>query len=431
MDCKMLKNALQSGEYDGVFKTLYPNTYNNAADRYTDAVNEFEKLFGDSDGVRLFSAPGRTEVGGNHTDHQHGCVMAASVDLDVIAVARLNNDNVIRIKSKGFDMDEIDLSVLTPVDSETEHAASLIRGVAARFSELGCKIGGFDAYTTSNVLKGSGLSSSAAFEVLVCTMLSSLYNDDKMDSVEKAIVSQYAENVFFGKPCGLMDQMACSVGGFVAIDFNNTAKPVIEKIDFDFGSVGHSLCIVDTGGCHADLTDDYAGIPTEMKAVASFFGKDVLRDVDEAQFYEKIAELRKNVSDRCILRAVHFFDDNRRAQQMCDALKNGDFEQFKAIVSDSGISSMTLLQNVFSSSNPDEQGLSLALALTSKIIGKNGAWRVHGGGFAGTIQAYVPNELLDNYKSQIESIFGAGSCYVLNIRPVGGIEVTPNTSFVR
>lgn len=425
MNCKMLKDKLYGGEYGNVFKTLYPNTYSTAADRYAAAVDEFEKLFGSDNGVRLFSAPGRTEVGGNHTDHQHGCVMAASVDLDVIAVARKNDDNIIRIKSKGFDMDVIDLEKLNPVDDEAEHAAALIRGVAARFKELGYNIGGFDAYTTSNVLKGSGLSSSAAFEVLVCTLLNSLYNGDKMDSVEKAIVSQYAENVFFGKPCGLMDQMACSVGGFVSIDFKDTAKPVIEKVDFDFKAVGHSLCIVDTGGCHADLTDDYAGIPTEMKAVAAFFGKDVLREVDENEFYAKMPELRKNVSDRGILRAVHFFDDNRRAQDMRDALKNGDFEQFKAIVSDSGMSSMTLLQNVFSSSNPEEQGLSLALALTAKILGKNGAWRVHGGGFAGTIQAYVPVELLDGYKSQIESVFGSGSCYVLNVRPVGGVEVTP------
>ena len=425
MNCKMLKDKLYGGEYGNVFKTLYPNTYSTAADRYAAAVDEFEKLFGSDNGVRLFSAPGRTEVGGNHTDHQHGCVMAASVDLDVIAVARKNDDNIIRIKSKGFDMDVIDLEKLNPVDDEAEHAAALIRGVAARFKELGYNIGGFDAYTTSNVLKGSGLSSSAAFEVLVCTLLNSLYNGDKMDSVEKAIVSQYAENVFFGKPCGLMDQMACSVGGFVSIDFKDTAKPVIEKVDFDFKAVGHSLCIVDTGGCHADLTDDYAGIPTEMKAAAAFFGKDVLREVDENEFYAKMPELRKNVSDRGILRAVHFFDDNRRAQDMRDALKNGDFEQFKAIVSDSGMSSMTLLQNVFSSSNPEEQGLSLALALTAKILGKNGAWRVHGGGFAGTIQAYVPVELLDGYKSQIESVFGSGSCYVLNVRPVGGVEVTP------
>lgn len=426
MNCKMLKDNLYSGEYESVFKTLYPNTYITAASRYAEAVDEFAKLFGSCDGVRLFSSPGRTEVGGNHTDHQHGCVMAASVDLDVIAVARKNNDNIIRIKSKGFDMDVIDLSHLTPVDSETEHAAALIRGVAARFNKLGYEIGGFDAYTVSNVLKGSGLSSSAAFEVLVCTLLNSLYNDGKMDSVEKAIVSQYAENTFFGKPCGLMDQMACSVGGFVSIDFKDTAKPVIEKVDFDFKSVGHSLCIVDTGGCHADLTDDYAGIPTEMKAVAKFFGKDVLREVDETEFYRKLPELRKSVSDRGILRAVHFFDDNRRAIEMRDALKNGDFEQFKAIVSDSGMSSMTLLQNVFSSSNPAEQGLSLALALTAKILGKNGAWRVHGGGFAGTIQAYVPNDLLDTYKSKIESVFGVGSCYVLNVRPVGGVEITPH-----
>ncbi len=426
MNAKSLKNELSSGKYEQSFKTLYPGTYDSAADRYCEAVDEFVALFGDGENIRLFSAPGRTEVGGNHTDHQHGCVLAASVDLDVIAVAKKNDDNIIRIKSKGFDMDTIDLAKLTPQSEETERAAALIRGVAARFNELGYKIGGFDAYTTSNVLKGSGLSSSAAFEVLVCTLLNSLYNDEKMDAVEKAIVSQYSENKFFGKPCGLMDQMASSVGGFVSIDFNDVAKPIIEKVNFDFASVGHSLCIVDTGGCHADLTDDYAGIPTEMKQVAAFFGKDVLRNVDEKEFYNNIAKLREKVSDRGILRAIHFFDDNRRAIELKDALKSKDFDRFKKIITQSGFSSSTLLQNVFSSSNPDEQGLSLALAITAKILNGKGAYRVHGGGFAGTIQAFVPNEMLDEYKSEMEKIFGKGSCYVLSVRPLGGVEVKEN-----
>lgn len=424
MNSEQLINSINSGCFDNTFKVLYPLTNDTSKQRYTEAVNEFVELFGDGD-IRLFSAPGRTEVGGNHTDHQHGCVLAASVDLDVIAVAKRNSDNVIRIKSKGFKQDDIDLSELTPQKEETEHAASLIRGVAARFKELGYNIGGFDAYTTSNVLKGSGLSSSAAFEVMVCTLLNSLYNEEKMDSVEKAIVSQYAENVFFGKPCGLMDQMACSVGGFVSIDFNDVSKPIIEKVVFDFNSVNHSLCIVDTGGCHADLTDDYAAIPAEMKNVAEFFGKEVLRDVSEDEFYAKIKELRSVASDRAILRAIHFFNDNRRAILLKDALKSGDFDKFRQIICESGISSQSWLQNVFSSSNPQEQGLSLALALTSRILNGKGAYRVHGGGFAGTIQAFVPHDMLELYKSSMEQVFGEGSCYVLNIRPVGGVEITP------
>ena len=424
MVSESLRNNILTGVYDNTFSKLYPTTKNTAAERYAEAIDKFVEIFGDGE-IRLFSAPGRTEVGGNHTDHQHGCVLAASVDLDVIAVAKINNDNVIRIQSKGYKMDEIDLNILTPQDNETEHAASLIRGVAARFKELGYNIGGFDAYTTSNVLKGSGLSSSAAFEVLVCTMLNGLYNDGKMNSVDKAIVSQFAENKFFGKPCGLMDQMACSVGGFVAIDFNDVAKPVIEKVDFDFNSVEHALCIVDTGGSHSDLTDDYAGIPTEMKSVAEYFGKAVLRDVDENEFYAKMQELREKVSDRAILRSMHFFDDNNRAVLLRDALKNGNFEQFKSIILESGFSSLTMLQNVFSSANPAEQGLTLALSLTKRILNGKGAYRVHGGGFAGTIQAFVPNDILFTYKTEIEKVFGQGSCYVLSIRPVGGVEITP------
>lgn len=419
-----LKAELSSGKYENTFKRLYPNS-TNAAERYFYVIDKFVEKYGDSDGLRLFSAPGRTEVGGNHTDHQHGCVLAAGVDLDVIAVARKNNDGIIRIQSEGFKEDIIDLKILTPQTDEIEHAPALVRGVAARFHDLGYEIGGFDAYTTSNVLKGSGLSSSAAFEVLVCTLLNSLYNDEKMNSVEKAIVSQYAENNFFNKPCGLMDQMACSYGGFVGIDFNDPQNPIIEKVDFDFTAVNHSLCIVDTGGCHADLTPDYAAVPTEMKAVAEFFGKDVLREVDEREFYSKIPELRKKINDRAVLRAIHFFDDNRRAVKLKECLKSNDFEGFKQTIIESGRSSLQCLQNVHSSADPYEQGLTLALTLTEKILKGKGAFRVHGGGFAGTIQAFVPNEMLYEYKTEIEKVFGNGKCYVLSIRPVGGVEVTP------
>lgn len=419
-----LKAELRSGKYENTFKKLYPNS-KNTQERYCYVVDKFVEKYGDGEGLRIFSAPGRTEVGGNHTDHQHGCVLAAGVGLDVIAVARKNDDGIIRIQSEGFAEDIIDLKILTPQTDEIEHAPALVRGVAARFHDLGYEIGGFDAYTTSNVLKGSGLSSSAAFEVLVCTLLNSLYNDEKMDSVEKAIVSQYAENNFFNKPCGLMDQMACSYGGFVGIDFNDPANPIIEKIDFDFTAVNHSLCIVDTGGCHADLTPDYAAVPAEMKAVAEVFGKDVLREVDENEFYSRIAEIREKTNDRAVLRAIHFFNDNRRAVQLKNSLKAGDFEGFKNTIIASGRSSLQCLQNVFSSVNPYEQGLTLALSLTEKILNGSGAFRVHGGGFAGTIQAFVPNELLYTYKTEIEKVFGEGKCYVLSIRPVGGVEVTP------
>ena len=424
-NAESLKKALLSGNYDKTFEKLYPNSQ-NVADRYVRCVDRFVNKYGDSDGLRLFSAPGRTEVGGNHTDHQQGCVLAAGVDLDVIAVARKTDTGIIRIQSEGFAEDIIDLSVLTPQEDEVEHAPALVRGVAARFKQLGYEIGGFDAYTTSNVLKGSGLSSSAAFEVLVCTLLNSLYNDEKMDSVEKAIVSQYAENEFFKKPCGLMDQMACSYGGFVGIDFDDTANPVIEKVDFDFKAVNHSLCIVDTGGCHADLTADYAAVPAEMKAVAAYFGKGVLRDVDEDEFYSSIPKLRETVSDRAILRAIHFFNDNRRAVELKEKLKANDFDGFKQTILESGKSSLQCLQNVFAASNPSEQGLTLALTLTEKILNGKGAFRVHGGGFAGTIQAFVPNDILPEYKQKIEKVFGEGKCYVLSIRPVGGVEITPD-----
>ena len=422
---QQLADDIQTGAYSQAFSYLYCQKSDAAPSRYQQALQSFRKLFGDGPDIRLFSAPGRTEVGGNHTDHQHGRVLAAGVDLDVIAVAKKNDDNIIRIQSKGYPMDVIDLSVLTPQNKEIEHAPALIRGVAARFAQLGYTVGGFDAYTTSDVLKGSGLSSSAAFEVLVCTMLNHLYNDGRMDPVTAAMVSQYAENVFFKKPCGLMDQMACSVGGFVAIDFQDPAQPVIEKVDFDFAQVQHRLCIVDTGGSHSDLTGEYAAVPAEMKQVAALFGKQVLREVDEDAFYERLGTLRGQVSDRALLRAIHFFNDNRRAATLKEQLKQKDFNGFLQTVKESGRSSLSCLQNVYASSAPEEQGLTLALALSARVLGDRGGYRVHGGGFAGTIQAFVPEDLLPAYQQQMEAVFGAGSCHVLNIRPVGGVQVTP------
>lgn len=426
MNIKDVSENLKKGAAQQLFAHIYAadeTGVKKQTERYAAAAAEFAKLFGDGREVELFSAPGRTEVGGNHTDHQHGRVLAGSVNLDVIAVCSKNDENIIRIKSEGYHMDEINLGDLTVQQNEINKAASLIRGVAARFSQLGYDIGGFDAYTTSNVLKGSGLSSSAAFEVLVGVMLSNTYNDGKTTAVEIAQIGQYAENYYFGKACGLMDQTASSVGGFVAIDFKDPTRPIVEKIDYDFANSGYALCIVDTGGNHADLTGEYDSIPAEMKKVAVLCGKEVLRDVDTAVFYDKLPELRKQAGDRAVLRAIHFFADNEKAKKEADALREGDFNKFKKLIIASGESSFTCLQNVFTTLNVEEQGMSLALALTKKMLSARGAWRVHGGGFAGTIQVFVPNDMLADYKFGIEKVFGYGSCHVLSIRPVGGIKV--------
>lgn len=409
------------------FKSVYADNEELQRERYASLTENFKSYFSveSDDGIEYFSAPGRTEIGGNHTDHQHGRVLAAAVNLDIIAAAKKRDDSMIRLKSHEYTkFDEIDISVLEPKSMEREKSASLIRGIAARVSELGYKVGGFDCYTTSNVLKGSGLSSSAAFEVLVVTILNHFYNDDKIDPVTVAQIAQYAENVYFGKPSGLMDQTASSVGGFTAIDFNDPKKPVLEKIEFNLSDYGHKLCIVDTRGSHADLTNEYAAVPVEMKSVAEFFGKSVLREVDEIEFYKSIPALREKLGDRAVLRAIHFFDENRRAKEEADKLKEKDFDAFRALVKDSGNSSLMKLQNVFASSDPGHQGLTLALALTARLLKDRGAYRVHGGGFAGTIQAYVPDDLLDEYKTMIESVFGEGTCYVLNIRTAGGTKIT-------
>ena len=390
-------------------KTLYGAEATEQQKRYEELSAYFAEEFGDANALSYFSAPGRTEVGGNHTDHNNGKVLAAAVNLDVIAAVKKTENGVIRLKSVGFPMDTVD---------------TLIRGVCARLKALGYEVGGFDAVTTSRVLKGSGLSSSAAFEVLVVTILSYLYNDDAIDPVEAAQISKFAENVYFGKPSGLLDQMAASVGGFTTMDFKDLSAPKIEKIDFDLDRYGYALCVVDTGGNHADLTGEYAAIPAEMKRVAKALGGEVLREVSEEEFYKKIPELRKEVGDRAILRAIHFFDDNRVVDKEVAALKAGDFETFKQCVIASGYSSAMNLQNVFAVVNPQEQGLSLALALIAKILGGKGAYRVHGGGFAGTVQAYVPLDMLDAFKAEMQSVFGEKSCYVLSVRSAGGTKVT-------
>ena len=391
-------------------------------ERYEKAAAEFEKLFGEKP-THFFSAPGRTEIGGNHTDHNLGRVFAAGVSLDVIAAVKATDDGIITVKSEGFPVDKIDSADTEVKEEEKNSSASLIRGMAGGFLKNGHKIGGFNAYTTSNVLKGSGLSSSAAFEVLIGTILNGLYNEQAISAVEVAQLSQYAENVYFGKPSGLMDQMASSVGSFITIDFKDEKEPVIKKVDYDFSKSGYALCIVDTKGNHADLTPEYAAIPQEMKSVAQFFGKSVLREVDKQELLDNISAVREKCSDRAVLRALHYFDDNERVLAQAEALERGDIESFFKLINESGDSSFRYLQNIYASSAPAEQGLSLALYIAKSVLGDKGACRVHGGGFAGTIQAFVPNDMLDKFSAEIEKVFGEGSCYVLSIRPVGGVMV--------
>jgi len=422
MNITEIKSAILSGKFDDSFKTLYGDT-EAARNRYYTACESFEELYPESQDIRLFSAPGRTEVGGNHTDHQHGMVLAGSVNLDVIAVVSLNGENKISIKSEGYPMDTVDISDLEKKEDEEGYAISLIRGVCNRFAEMGCILGGFNAYTTSNVLKGSGLSSSAAFEVLIGNILNGMFYNNAADAITIAKIGQYAEREFFGKPCGLLDQMASSLGGFTFADFNDPANPITESIELDINSFGYTLCVVDTGGNHANLTDDYADITVECKQISNALDVDFLRDADSERFYKSIADLRAKYGDRAVLRAFHFFNENDRVALQRTALKNKEFESFLNFVNASGDSSYNYLQNLYSTSNVSEQGLSLAIALTKKFLNGKGACRVHGGGFAGTIQCYIPTELLSEYKEMIESAFGKGSCCVLNIRPVGGTEI--------
>lgn len=392
-------------------------------ERYIEAVKQFCKLYGDRDNLVIFSAPGRTEIGGNHTDHNLGKVLAGSVNLDVIAVASKTDDRRIRVQSKGHREAVVFLDDLEIRDAEIGQSVSLVRGMASRFQQLGYNIGGFDAYSTSNVLRGSGLSSSAAFEVLLGTMLSGLYNDDSVSAVEIAKMSQYAENEYFKKPCGLMDQMASSVGGIITIDFKDKENPVIEKVNFDFSKSGYALCIVDTGGNHADLTNEYASIPGEMKAIAGYFKKSVLREVSKEEILSNISALRKQFGDRAVLRSLHYLDDNKRVETEVSALNNGDFETFKQAIIESGNSSFRFLQNVYATVNPKEQGLSLAIYIAQGLLEGKGAYRVHGGGFGGTTQNFVPIEMVKEFKFAIESVFGKGKCHILFIRNHGGIQV--------
>lgn len=424
MKISEISRKISAGGYDAAFERLYgAEAVEAQRARYLKAVEEFQKLYPNRGEAEIFSAPGRSEVGGNHTDHQHGCVLAAAVNLDVIAVVSFHEEGVIRLKSEGHAADTVKLDDLGVQSAEYGNSQAIIRGVAARFAEMGAKPGGFDAYTTSDVLSGSGLSSSAAFENLIGTMIDIHYNGGKAGAVEIAKIGQYAENVYFGKKSGLMDQMVSSVGGFVFIDFCDTEDPVIKKIDCDFGKAGYRLCITDTKGSHADLIDDYSAVPTEMNAVAAYFGKPYLRGVEESEFISVLPELRKKLSDRAVLRAAHFFNDNKSAKDEAAALESGDFAKFLEIVKKSGDSSYKLLQNIYSCHKPEEQGLSIGLWASGRVLGKRGAVRVHGGGFAGTIQAFVPADISEEYRAEMDRIFGEGSCLSLRVRPVGGVAL--------
>ncbi len=371
---------------------------------------------------RYFSAPGRTEIGGNHTDHQRGRVLAAAVNLDTVAAVRLNGTDTIRILSKGYPLCEVGVKELTPKADEINTTPALIRGVVARFAQLGCKVKGFDAYCESTVLPGSGLSSSAAYEVLIGTIINHLFFDGKATQAEVAQIGQYAENVFFGKPCGLMDQTASAVGGLVTIDFFDKENPIIKSVEFDFSSCGHALCIIDSRASHADLTDEYAAITIELKEVCQHFGKEVLTQIEESKFIAAIPALRTKCGDRAVLRALHFYKENARVPKQVEALRNGDFAAFLRLVKESGYSSWMYLQNVIPAGYKEHQDVALALALCEHYLQGKGAYRVHGGGFAGTVQAFVPFDLLDTFHAGIDSVLGEGACHVLSIRPQGSVE---------
>ena len=392
--------------------------------RLADALTEFEKLFGEERDIMIFSAPGRTEIGGNHTDHQGGRVLAAGVDLDAIAVVSPAEGGKIRVKSAGYPEDDLNAYDTAKKPDEKNSSQALIRGLCRGFADRGYRVGGFYAYTTSNVLSGSGLSSSAAFEVLIGTAINGLFCGNEVPPLAVAQLGQFAENEYFGKPCGLMDQAASAIGGFAMIDFSDADNPRAEKIPFDFAKCGYRLCMIDTKGNHADLTPDYAAIPLEMKQAAACFGKKVLSQVDEAEFYSRIPAVRAAAGDRAVLRAMHFFAENARVLREAEALKTGNFQAFLALVLESGRSSFQYLQNVYSPAHGKEQGVSVALALCEKLLApRGGAWRVHGGGFAGTVQAYVPNAFLPEFTRRMDAVFGAGSCRPLSVRPVGGIRL--------
>lgn len=366
-----------------------------------------------------FSAPGRTEISGNQVDHQNGCVLAGAVNLQMTAEVTLNDSYIIRVDSQGYPLVEVDLRDLSLREEEKNTTAALVRGMAAAFKERGCKLSGFDVRIRSTVLPGSGLSSSAAFEVLLGTICNELFFEKRMSPVEVAQISQWVENVYFGKPCGLLDQMACAVGGMVFMDFADPSHPVVERLEFDFSSAGHALCIVDVGADHAGMTGEYAAVPGELKALSALYGKKVLREIPEEEFFEKLPQVRHKVPDRALLRAAHFYQENKRVRAQAEALRKNDFDTFLQLVKESGRSSWMYVQNVIPAGAVEHQDMAVALMLCDTLLQGRGAYRVHGGGFAGTVQAFVPMDMLDGFKEKMEAVLGAGSCHVLSIRKEG------------
>lgn len=424
MSGEVLINKIENKELDSKLLDIYgeEKQLGYQKKRYTDAISKFVNYYGDGD-ITVFSAPGRSEIGGNHTDHQHGEVLAASINLDAIGIVKKMDDGVVRVLSDNYPEAVISLEELGIKEEEKETTLSLVKGVLAGFTEHNLKIGGFCAYITSDVLIGAGLSSSAAFETLIGTILSGLYNDMSVSPILIARIGQYAENVYFGKPCGLMDQMASSVGNLVHIDFKNPQEPIVERVDCDIEKFGYSLCITDTKGSHADLTHEYAAIPAEMKAVAAYFDKEVLRDVSAEDILMGMSDIRGKSGDRSVLRALHFVNENKRVKKEVAALKSGEILEFLRLVKESGDSSYKYLQNVYSNADIEHQNVSLALAVSEMFLGENGVCRVHGGGFAGTIQAFVKNDMVEAYQDCMNSVFGKGACNALRIRRYGGIQV--------
>ena len=424
---KELKKELAEGTFARKLAWLYccgEESTAHYADRYIHVLNGLETEFGCHETAALFSAPGRTEIGGNHTDHQHGRVLAGSVNIDMIAAVGTNDQNQLRLKSEGYDLCVIALTDLDKKLNEENTSPAIIRGTCAAFAQRGAKLSGLDVYVASNVPKGSGVSSSAAFEVLVGTILNELFmEDNKVSPVEIAQIGQWVENVYFGKPCGLMDQMASSVGGVVGIDFKDPAQPAVAKIDLNLTDAGLALCILDSGADHADLTDEYAAVPAECKAVAKVCGGEVLRDVPYETFLKKIPECRKVCSDRAVLRAIHFYADNDRVEQQAFALVNEDYETFLRLVNESGHSSWEYLQNITPAGYVQQQAVGLTIAVAKDALNGKGAVRVHGGGFAGTVQAFVPLDMVEWFKEEVEMILGENTCHIMVIRPVGGIRL--------
>ena len=421
MKIQDFQDNVTCGGFDNIFANIYkPQDIESQKSRYMSAVEKFTALYPNRNDIHVYSAPGRTEIGGNHTEHQHGCVIAGAVDLDVIGVVAFHDENIIRIKSEGYDefavsLDDLDVHIGEKGSSE------IVRGIAARFKDIGVEISGFDMYTTSNVLGGSGISSSAAFETLIATAIDSYYNNNQIGAVEIAKIGQAAENEYFGKPCGLMDQTASSVGDAVAIDFKDPANPIVRSINADLTGLGLALCIIDCGADHAALTNEYASIPEEMSKVAAHFGKKVLREVKEEDLLADLAQVRKEAGDRAVLRALHFYADDRRAAEEADALDRKDKEAFLNLVKESGRSSWELLQNITPAAAITHQDMAVALAVAEKALNGKGACRVHGGGFAGTIQAFVPVEDVCKFKKTMETMLSEGCCHVLSIRPAGGL----------